>query len=130
MQGNGAGERLRRRSEAEAERLVAEFERSGLSRKEFSAAHGLSVHTLDAWRTRVKRLRGAERIVPVELVEGGDWGREVTFSRAKRQGGQLRVVLPQGLRIEVETGFDAAELRRLVVALAVVPTTGAQSLLV
>ena len=41
---------MHRRSRAEIERLVSEFEQSGLGRKEFSAAHGLSVHTLDAWR--------------------------------------------------------------------------------
>jgi hypothetical protein len=31
--------------------------------------------------------------------------------------GQLRVVLSSGLRIEVEPGFDGAELRRLIAAL-------------
>jgi hypothetical protein len=31
--------------------------------------------------------------------------------------GQFRVVLADGLRIEVEPGFDAAELRRLIAAL-------------
>ena len=31
--------------------------------------------------------------------------------------GQFRVVLAQGLRIEVDPGFDAAELRRLIAAL-------------
>jgi hypothetical protein len=30
---------------------------------------------------------------------------------------QFRIVLAQGLRIEVEPGFDAAELRRLIAAL-------------
>ena len=33
------------------------------------------------------------------------------------RGGQFRVVLAQGLLIEVEPGFDAAELRRLIAAL-------------
>ena len=36
---------------------------------------------------------------------------------SKKPSGQFRVVLAQGLRIEVEPGFDAAELRRLIAAL-------------
>jgi hypothetical protein len=38
--------------------------------------------------------------------------------------GQFRVVLAAGLRIEVEPGFDAAELRRLIAALDGVPLRG------
>ena len=38
-----------RRSRAEVERVVSEYKQSGLGRKEFCAAHGLSMHTLDAW---------------------------------------------------------------------------------
>ena len=64
----------RRRSWAEASQLVVEFERSGLRRKEFCAARGLSVHTLDAWRRRAARSVGVEKIVPVELVESCDRG--------------------------------------------------------
>jgi len=60
---------LRRRSRAEAERLVSEFEQSGLRRKEFCAARGLSVHTLDAWRKRIAESGPDEKIVPVEIVE-------------------------------------------------------------
>ena len=53
---------MRRRSRAEADRLVSEFGQSGLGRKEFSAAHGLSVHTLDAWRKRVAQSGARERL--------------------------------------------------------------------
>lgn len=58
-----------------------------------------------------------EKIVPVEIIEdrGASSGsmRTGIFVR----GGQFRVVLSQGLRIEVEPGFDAAELRCLITAL-------------
>jgi hypothetical protein len=37
-----------RRNLAEGERLVSEFEQSGLGRKAFCAAHGLNVHTLSS----------------------------------------------------------------------------------
>jgi transposase-like protein len=115
MNANGVGTGIRRRSRAEVERLVSEYKQSGLGRKEFSAAHGLSVHTLDAWRRRVVESR--QEIVPIEIVE----------NRAERQGlkrvgsikpsAQFRIVLAAGIRIEIEPGFDAAELRRLIAAL-------------
>jgi hypothetical protein len=58
-----------------------------------------------------------EKIVPVELVESCDSGREPMLAGSAEQRGQLRVVLSSGLRIEIELGFDAAELRRLIAAL-------------
>ena len=70
----------RRRSGAEGARLVAEFERSGLGRKEFCAAHGLNVHTLDAWRRRVASSASEEQMVPVEIVA------EHTGMRPRRAG--------------------------------------------
>jgi len=116
---NGAGEvrEFRRRSWSEASQLVVEFEQCGLRRKEFCAARGLSVHTLDAWRRRAARPVGAEKIVPVELVEICDAGRKRMSAGSAEQSGQLRVMLSSGLRIEVEPGFDGAELRRLIAAL-------------
>jgi hypothetical protein len=44
--------RHHRRNREEAERLVAEFEASGLSRREFSRQHGIAVGTLDLYRKR------------------------------------------------------------------------------
>ena len=106
----------RRLSRAEAERLVSEFEQSGLRRKEFCEARGLNVFTLDAWRKRIARSKNGEKIVPVETIE------DRAVPRAKRtasvgQSGQFRIALSEGLRIEGEPGFDATELRRLIVAL-------------
>lgn len=116
MNASGVDVVKRRLNRTEGARLVSEFEQSGLRRKEFCATHGLNVFTLDAWRKRISQSKTQDRIVPVEIVEDG------TASRAKRaaslgQSGQFRIVLSQGLRIEVEAGFDAAELRRLIAAL-------------
>ena len=67
----------RHRSRAEAERLVSEFEQSGLRRQAFCAQHGLSVGTLDNYRKHRRPLDGqfsaqgpatAKRFLPVELV--------------------------------------------------------------
>jgi hypothetical protein len=130
MKTNGAGVGLHRRSRAEAKRLVSEFEQSGLGRKEFSAAHGLSVHTLDAWRRRVAGPR--QEMVPVEIVAdraarlGSKVEAQVVAMRAAgmERSGPFRVVLADGLRIEVEPGFDAVELRRLLAALGSAPMRG------
>ena len=120
--------RLHRRSRAEVTRLVGEFERSGMGRKEFCAAYGLSVHTLDAWRRRVARSGVEDRIVPVELVENRDPGcslrREGVSMPGRQLRGLLRVVLGCGFRIEIEPGFDAMELRRLIAALEAMALPG------
>jgi hypothetical protein len=107
----------RRLSRTEAERLVLEFERSGLRRKAFCEARGLNVFTLDAWRKRIGQSRTQDKIVSVEIVEDGAVPRDAMQAANVGRSGQFRVVLSQGLRIEVEPGFDAAELRRLIGAL-------------
>lgn len=117
MDSNSVVNAFRRRSRSEADGLVSEFERSGLGRKEFCAARGLSVHTLDAWRRRIAESAPEEKIVPVEIVAN----RAATKSPKRAAGvawrGHFRVVLGEGISIEVEPGFDAAELRRLIAAL-------------
>ena len=107
----------RRLNRAEAERLVSEFEQSGLRRKEFCEAHGLNVFTLDAWRKRIAQSKTEQKIVPVEIVEDDAVLRSARQTASTGWSGQFRIVLSRGLRIEVEAGFDAAELRRLVAAL-------------
>ena len=106
----------RRRSGAEGAQLVSEFERSGLGRKEFCAAHGLSVPTLDAWRRRVASSASEEQMVPVEIVAAHAGMRPRRPGVMERRG-HFRIVLSDGLGIEVEPGFDAAELRRLLAVL-------------
>jgi hypothetical protein len=117
MKANGVDAVFRRRSRAEADRLVSEFEQSGLRRKEFCAAHGLSMHTLDAWRRRIAQCGNREKIVPVEIVEDRRAGMGSKHAGGAERHGQFRVLLAPGLRIEVDPGFDAEELRRLIAAL-------------
>jgi len=107
----------RRLSRAGAERLVSDFEQSGLRRKEFCATRGLNVHTLDAWRKRIAQAGSSRKIVPVEIIEDRAASIGSMQTGGMVRNGQFRIVLAQGLRIEVEPGFDAAELRRLIIAL-------------
>jgi len=108
---------FRRRSRTEADRLVSEFERSGLRRREFCAAHGLSMHTLDAWRRRIAGCGSDEKIVRVEIVEDHRASMGSKHAGHVERSGQFRVLLAHGLRIEVDPGFDATELRRPITAL-------------
>ena len=93
----------RRRSWAEAEQLVGEFEASGLGRREFCRIRGLAMGTLDIYRRRQRqeKVGGSSRLVAVEL-------------KGEATASGLAVVSRSGWRIEVSTGFDASTLERLV----------------
>ena len=105
----------RRRSQAEAEALVAEFETSGLMREAFCQQRDLAVGTLDKYRRRVHKGQQSSNgsMLPVEVVwssgqnPNGDAGRD----------GALVVELRSGRRIEVRRGFDAGTLERLLTVL-------------
>jgi hypothetical protein len=109
----------RRQGRVEAERLVVEFERSGLTRQAFCAQHGLSAGSLDNYRRRRQAVEygqvraqptGANRILPVELVSGAK-------PSAAESRSALWVELGKGRRIEVGWGFDATILERLIAVL-------------
>ena len=101
----------RRRSFAEVQALVGEFESSGLLRAVFCQQRGLVVGTLDKYRKRVHggRQAGGSAFVPVEVVPST--ARDV--NGAARHDGGLVVELRSRRRIEVCRGFDAGTLERL-----------------
>ena len=112
---NELGVVRRRRSRAEAEALVAEFESSGLMREAFCRQRGLAVGTLDKYRQRV---HGGPRsvagpMVPVELVRS-----PAQEASSDVDGDSVFVVESRsGRRIEVRRGFDAGTLERLLTVL-------------
>ena len=104
-----------RRSRGEADRLVLDFEQSGLTRRAFCHQRGIALHTLDYYRyqRRSRESASSGSIVPVELVEPS-----IAFSATSSPGrALLAVVLNGGRRIEVEEGFDAGLLKKLVAVL-------------
>jgi hypothetical protein len=109
------GVKHRRRSLAEAQVLVAEFEASGLKRAAFCQQRGLAVGTLDKYRQGVhgRRHLGSRAFVPVEVVPSTerDVGNDAGCD------GVLFVELQRGRRIEVRRGFDAETLERLLTVL-------------
>lgn len=110
-----AGVVRRRRSQAEAEALVAEFEASGLMREAFCQQRGLAVGTLDKYRRRVHKGKqpGIGSMLPVEVV----WSAGQKPNGDAGSDGVLVVELASGRRIEVRRGFDAGTLQRLLTVL-------------
>jgi hypothetical protein len=97
-----------RRSQAEAEGLVRDFEQTGLSRKAFCITRGVALHTLDYYRARCRTRRAstaAHGLFPVDLIS----------TPSVRVG--LRVELANGRRIVVEAGFEVSVLKQLVAVL-------------
>ena len=110
-----AGSVRKRRSRVEVEKLVAEYEASGLTRDVFCQQRGLSVAALDRYRRRVqKRARsGAGAMLPVEVVLSTAQG-----SNCAARGDCVLVVESRsGRRIDVGRGFDAETLERLLTIL-------------
>src|ERR1039457_7088031 len=87
----------RRRSRAEAEQLVTEYEASGLGRVEFCEKQGLSLATLARYRKRQTQGGPAAGNRWVEVKESA--GRPVQEDGASSG---LAVALPSGRRIEIE----------------------------
>jgi hypothetical protein len=95
------------------EKLVAEYDASGLTRDVFCQQRGLSVVTLDKYRRRVQKWArsGAGPMLPVEVVLS-------TGSNCAARGyGVLVAESRSGRRIEVGRGFDAETLERLLTIL-------------
>ena len=109
-----AGVVRKRRSRAEVEALVAEFEASGLMRAAFCQQRGLAVGTLDKYRRRVqsKPQSGSGALVPVEVFSSPS-----RHAEGETRDGVLVVELRSGRRIEVDRGFDAQTLDRLLAVL-------------
>lgn len=68
-----------RRDRAEWQRLVAEYEQSGLTRKAFCAARGLRVSSLGYWRTRLGRAAADTGFVELPAPGGNGWEVELSL---------------------------------------------------
>ncbi len=104
------------------ERLLDEFERSGLSGVKFAALVGLKYQTLASWVQRRRRQRGnpAATELPVPRGEKLQWLEAVIESAqtsTDKPPGPLVVHLPGGARVEVvdlrQVGLVAALVRAL-----------------
>jgi transposase len=101
----------RQRSRNEWQRLVAGWERSGLTQQEYCARHGISVGSLQRWRRifaedAVPGSRASSPVsefVPVTLV--GD--------AVATAGADLTLVLTDGVRLEIGARCSVETLKRV-----------------
>ena len=98
------------RKAKEVERIVLDFERSGLKRREYSEQHGIAAPTLDWYRRRVRSSRAAVNLIPVRLRRTATAPSPVNSFTP----GGFGLVLDNGRRIETGWGFDEASLARLI----------------
>jgi len=97
------------RDAKEVERIVADFERSGLNRREYCEQRGIARPTLDWYRRRVRGGRDTANLVPVKVVNPA---RSVATTSVAVPG--FTLVLLNGCRIESGWSFDEQELTRLI----------------
>jgi transposase-like protein len=67
MNTSNVSPRFQRSTAAQRARLLAAFDRSGLSAAAFARRHGLNYTTFCGWRQRRAKARGAPAFVQVEL---------------------------------------------------------------
>jgi len=91
------------RSKREIRRIVEGFAKSGLTRREYCAKHGMTMTTLDYWRRAHRKQKPT--LVPVAIEE------------AHHPLAGFALVLANGRRIESSWSFAEADLRRLIRAL-------------
>ena len=101
----------RRRTAAEIEQIVREFENSGLNRSQFCRQQGLTLGVLNRCLRRLQAggcgAGSGDGLMAVELAG--------TTRDAEPAGSfRLAVVLGRGRTIAVSAGFDAATLQHLV----------------
>lgn len=100
----------RRRSRSEVDRLVATYDSSGLTQREFCTQHGFALATLARYRRRRQ-----------ETTQECDGARFVAVEMAgveqRKAASRLTLVLASGRRIEVGDDFAPETLRQLVRAL-------------
>ena len=99
----------RRRSRAQVEQLVAQYEASGLRRTEFCRKHEISLSTLNRYLARRREAQAEAACVNLMAVELS--GARPADRKAQDSG--LAVALAAGRRIEVARGFDAQTLVQL-----------------
>lgn len=107
------------------QRIVSEWEQSGLSQAAFCREQGLSIPLFYYWRRRVKELAVGSSGQQTAFVEvpcteasagadgtGSGRGRSTgTVADSNPAASGVRLHLGSGMLVEVERGFDAATLK-------------------
>ena len=97
------------RNAEEAEKIVIDFEHSGLSRREYCERSGIALPTLDWYRRRVQAGCHAVNLARVRVAGPA---KSAAARGAAKDG--FALVLGNGCRIETGWGFDEKDLTRLI----------------
>jgi len=89
------------RSKEEIREIVERFAKSGMTRREYCAKHGIGMTTLDYWRRAHRKQK--PRLIEVALEQG-------------QPPAGFALVLANGRRIESSWSFAEADLQRLIQA--------------
>ena len=95
---------------------ILAWETSGLTQPDYCQQHSISLASFGYWRTRLKRpssqgkkrLKEAPRFLPIQLS-------------ATQSSAQITVRTPQGLSIDLDSGFNPQLLREVLQVLVTMP---------
>jgi hypothetical protein len=101
-----------KRSRAQRERLLDEFERSGLSGTKFAALAGIKYQTFAFWAQRRRKARAADGAarVPAPAVDKVRWLEAVVeqaHNPSRTRTAALALQLPGGARLEIADAQQA-----------------------
>jgi hypothetical protein len=115
-------------SEADAQIIVAAWQRSGESQIGFAVRHGVDPKRLGRWVRRLARdvrdaaprrpvPRSSMRFHPVRVVSGTDVTNEVGWRLAPEPTGAIEIMLADGSGVRVPPGCRGEDLERVLSAL-------------
>ena len=89
---------------------IERWQESGASQTEYCKEHGLKDHQFTYWKKRIVQTETAAKFVSLNLSS-------FTNKQPSQPVSGIRVVVSNGLKVEVEAGFNAHLLRQLIIAL-------------
>ena len=100
------------RKEQQWRRWILQWQRSGLSVRDFCARHQLSQPNFYVWRRLIQQRNVATgNVVPIQLIS------DLPADDQPSRGSTFEVVLAGGRLLRVAPGFDPATLRQLLAVL-------------
>ena len=91
-------------------RQIESWRSSGMTQVAFCREHELKVHQFTYWKKRIVQTEAEGKFVSLNLSS-------FTNKQPPQPGCPLRVVVSNGLKVEVEAGFDPDLLGQLIIVL-------------
>ena len=113
-----AAARRRRWREEHARVVVAAWQESDLTMREFAGRHGLPQKRLERWSCKLRKKAKARPEAPLQFlpVEVASSATAAVNTGDRRGIDAMELALPTGVRVTVGSGFDVNALKRLLEA--------------